>query len=351
MQIKNVLQYLESIAPPIYQEGYDNAGLLTGDKEEKVTGILCCLDATEAVIEEAISKSCNLVIAHHPIIFKGLKSITGRTYVERVIIKAIRHNIAIYAIHTNLDNVFYSGVNAKIAERLGLKNTRILVPKRGLKKLFAFVPATESDRLRNALFEAGAGAVNGVQHLSYATVGAGTTNGTGLGMVKLEVLFPVALQNDIIAILKNYAGDTSFSYDIITVENDNLEIGAGMIGTLSKPMKEKKFLKYLKDRMQVACIRHTALLGKNISKVALCGGAGGFLLNQAIREKADVFITADYKYHEFFDADGKIIIADIGHYESEQFTIQLLYEVLQQKFRNFALHCTEANTNPVNYYF
>jgi len=351
MKIKAVLKYLETIAPPTYQESYDNAGLIVGDASEPVKGVICCLDSTEAVIDEAIAKNCNLIIAHHPIVFKGLKRFNGKNYIERVVMKAIRNNIAIYAIHTNLDNMLYQGVNTRIAAQLELKNTQILAPKKNFKKLFAFGEEQLLNQLRYELFELGAGVMKGKQHLSYASLGAGTANGGGSGQVKLELLFPLDLGSSVTRILNKYSAEGKVNYDIIAVENTNALIGSGMIGELPKSMSEKSFLKYLKNKMQVTCVKHTALSGRKISKVAFCGGAGGFLLKNAIRQQADIFITADYKYHEFFDADGQIIIADIGHYESEQFTINLLHEVLTQKFSNFAAHCTEVNTNPVSYYF
>jgi len=351
MKIKAVIQYLETIAPPTYQESYDNAGLIIGDAAATVTGVICCLDSTEAVVEEAIAKKCNLIVAHHPIVFKGLKRFNGKNYIERVVMKAIRNDIAIYAIHTNLDNMLYQGVNTRIAERLELKNTQILAPKKNFKKLFAFGSEKILNQLRNELFELGAGVIQGKQHLSYASVGAGTANGKGEGKVKLELLFALALNGAVNSVLNKYAADELITFDVMAVENTNALIGSGMIGELTKPMTEKSFLKFLKNKMQVNCVKHTDLRGKRIAKVAFCGGAGGFLLKNAIRQQADIFITADYKYHEFFDADGQIIIADIGHYESEQFTINLLHEVLTQKFSNFAAHCTEVNTNPVSYYF
>lgn len=351
MKIQSVLQFLESIAPPIYQESYDNAGLIVGDASTEITDVLCCLDVTEAVVAEAIAKKCNLIVAHHPIVFKGLKRFNGKNYVERVVIKAIKNEVAIYAIHTNLDNMLYQGVNTRIAEQLGLIDTRILAPKKNLKKLNAFADEAILNNLRNDLFEAGGGTINGQQQLSYATLGVGTKEGAGKATLKLEIVFPIAIQGKIQAVLANYETNHEVISDIVAIEQTNRQIGSGMIGTLPKPMKEKAFLKQLKDKMQVTCIKHTALSGKPIQKVAFCGGAGGFLLKQAIRQKADIFITADYKYHEFFDADQRIIIADIGHYESEQFTINLLHEVLTQKFSNFAAHCTEVNTNPVSYYF
>lgn len=260
MKIAEVLSVLEAVAPPYLQESYDNAGLIVGDPVQEVTGVLCCLDSTEAIIEEAIVKGCNLVVAHHPIVFRGLKRLNGSTYIERTVIKAIRHGIAIYAIHTNLDNVFRQGVNSKIAEKLNLQHTRILAPK---------------------------------------------------------------------------AGDP--------------EIGAGLIGHLAEPVTENAFLAFTKQALQTACIRHTALRGREVRTVAVCGGAGSFLLPEALRQGADFFVTADFKYHEFFDAEGKLVIADVGHFESEQFTIELLFSILQEKFPTFALHLTNLNTNPVFY--
>jgi len=349
MKIKEVLQYLETIAPSSYQENYDNAGLIVGNANWELTGTLICLDSTEAVIEEAIDKKCNLVIAHHPIVFKGLKRFNGKNYIERTVIKAIKADIAIYAIHTNLDNVYHSGVNAKIAERLGLKKTRILAPKKQLKKLFAFIPIELSGVVKKALFEAGAGAVNQKSNISYTTIGVGTVDAQGQAVAKLEVHFPTAAEHNIVAVLEKIS--STITYDILPLENTSLTIGSGMIGNLPKAMNELAFLSFLKKTMHVTCIKHTRLLGEKIKTVAVCGGSGGFLLPQAIRQKADIFITADYKYHEFFDANERLIIADIGHYESEQFTIELLYGLLTQNFRNFAARITETNTNPVQYFF
>jgi len=349
MTIKRLIKLLESVAPPALQESYDNAGLIVGNASNTIKGVLLCLDSTEAVIDEAIRKKCNLVIAHHPIVFKGLKTITGKNYVERVIIKAIKKDIAIYAIHTNLDNVYHNGVNEKIAQRIGLVNTQILAPKKGLKKLFTFVPGSHSEKVRNALFQAGAGQVNGFEHLSYSGVGLGTQKVGGNPEVKLEVLFPATLQSTVLKALKKVHPGNNIPYDIMEVESTLNNIGAGIIGKLPKSISATAFLKRVKRKMRVRCIRHTQFLRKPIKKVAVCGGAGGFLLPNAIAAGADIFITADYKYHEFFDADGKIIIADIGHYESEQFTIDLLYEIITNKFSTFAAHCTEINSNPVKY--
>jgi dinuclear metal center YbgI/SA1388 family protein len=349
MKIKSLTSFLETIAPSSYQENYDNAGLITGNPETEISGVMVCLDSTEAVLDEAIEKGCNVVVAHHPIVFKGLKKISGRNYVERVIIKAIKNDIALYAIHTNLDNMYYQGVNTRIAEKLGLLNTRILAPKKTLKKLFTFVPTSHSEVLRRALFKAGAGLTGNSEYLSYATLGVGTRDGEGGAEVKLEVLFPSAKQGQVLKALKENHPTTHAPYDIMSVENDNIDIGSGMMGELSEAMDEMSFLKHVKSTMKAGCVRHTQLLDKPILKVAVCGGAGGFLLSSAIRQQADIFITADYKYHEFFDADSQIIIADIGHYESEQYTINLLQEIISQNFSTFAAYLTEVNTNPINY--
>ncbi|HKK76365.1 MAG TPA: Nif3-like dinuclear metal center hexameric protein [Saprospiraceae bacterium] len=331
--IQEVINHLESIAPPIYQESYDNAGLICGDASAAVTGVLTCLDSTEAIIDEAIAKSCNLVVAHHPIVFRGLKKITGRNYVERTLLKAIKNDIAIYAIHTNLDNVYRQGVNARFAERLGLNNTRILSPKANLLQLRFQIDASDLEAVRKAdqSFQGAAAVVtplvNPDQYEVRASVAAGQVSD---------------FRRAVSAFAKN-------GISTLDVQDKNDQIGSGMLGQLTEPMSELDFLHFLKERMQTHCVKHTALLGKPIQKVALCGGAGGFLLPAALRAQADIFITADYKYHEFFDADEQLIIADIGHFESEQFTIPLLKELLSNKFSNFAVYETAIRTNPVSY--
>lgn len=326
-KIKDIIQTLEGIAPPTYQESYDNAGLIVGDQDAEVSGVLTCLDSTEAVIDEAIQLNCNLVIAHHPIVFRGLKRITGKNYVERVIIKAIQHNIAIYAIHTNLDNVYCNGVNAKIGEVIGLKNTQILAPKAVLKGFIAYTFDDSTLQLYDELKAVGVIALHQQGH-------------------RLEGQFELGIQSKVVRILAAAEAHSS----ITDIDNKATKVGAGLFGTLPEPMSEESFLTHLKQVMQVGCIRYTDLRGKPIQRVALCGGAGGFLLRQAIRKKADIFITADYKYHEFFDADQKIVIADIGHFESEQFTIDLLAEIISDNFSNFAVRCTNVRTNPVHYW-
>jgi dinuclear metal center YbgI/SA1388 family protein len=363
MKVQEVISYLEMLAPPIYQESYDNAGLIVGHPDTELKGILFCLDSTEAVVDEAIQKGCNLIIAHHPIVFSGLKKFNWKGYIERTVMKAIKFDVCIYAAHTNLDNMS-NGVNAKIAEMLGLVNTHILAPKKQLlQKLYTFIPTAHADQVRNALFSVGAGTIGNYDEVSFNIVGAGTfrprkESNPFVGQigkrhyeaeVKLEVIFPKHLQSRIVRMLKKNHPYEEPAFDIITIENENREIGSGMIGELEEAVKEKTFMKFLKETMNTPVVRHTRFLNKKIKKIAVCGGSGSFLLNKAISRQADIFITADFKYHQFFDANDKIIIADIGHFESEQFTIDLFYDYISKKFSNFALHKTEVNTNPVKY--
>jgi len=362
--IKDICNYLESIAPLSLQESYDNAGLITGNLKDEVTGVLCTLDCIETVLEEAIEKNCNLVVAHHPIVFSGLKKLSGGSYIERVIIKAIKNDIAIYAIHTNLDNI-QTGVNAKICEKLQLQNTSILAPgKEKLLKLAAFVPQTHTDIVLNALGEAGAGQIGDYQNCSFSVTGEGrfqanknanpfigeTDKLEKVHEDKVEVIFPTFLKGKVLNALLHHHPYEAVAYDLYQLQNNNPTVGSGMIGKLEKAMPALDFLQYLKEKMQLKVIRHTALTDNSIQKVAVCGGSGSFLLRQALSKKADIFITADYKYHQFFDADNKIIIADIGHFESEQFTRELLFEMLNSKFNDVQLVTSTVNTNPVNYF-
>ncbi len=363
IKVKDITSFLESIAPLSYQESYDNSGLITGNGDMVVNGVLICLDSTEAVIEEAISNNFNLVIAHHPIVFSGLKKINGKNYVERTIIKAIKNDIAIYAIHTNLDNV-RNGVNAMIAEKLGLVNTKILSPKSGLlKKLVTFVPVGQAENVRSALFQAGAGSIGNYDECSFNIPGLGTFRGNELSNptlgkkgerhseneIRIECIFENFKENAILKALFIAHPYEEVAYDLYPLTNELQTVGSGMIGELPDYQTETDFLKHLKSVMKAGVIRHTALLGKKLKKIAICGGSGSFLLNSAIHSGADMLITADFKYHQFFDSDGKIVIADIGHYESEQFTIELIKSLILKKFSTFAVRITEVNTNPVYY--
>lgn len=365
MTIQEVIGYLEGIAPPALQESYDNAGLLTGDAGWTCTGVLCTLDATEEVILDAIDKRCNLVVAHHPIIFGGLKKITGRNYVEKTVIAAIRNDIAIYAIHTNLDHVI-GGVNGRMADRLDLVNRRILAPKEGtLKKLFTFVPHAQAEQVRNAIFNAGAGQIGRYSECSFGVEGTGTFKGEEgtnpfVGQpgerhqekeTRLEVIFPAWLQAAVIQALIKAHPYEEVAYDIVNLANAHPGQGSGLIGELAVPQGEMQFLGFLKERFDLHMIRHTPLTGRLIKKVALCGGAGSFLVSKALAAGADIFITGDMKYHEFFDANGRMVIADIGHFESEQFTTDLLVDILREKFTTFAVLKSGVPTNPVNYFY
>lgn len=364
MKIKEIVFFLESLAHTSLQEQYDNAGLITGDAEWDCTGIICSLDATEAVVKEAIAKKCNLVVAHHPIIFGGLKKINGKNYVEKTIITAIKNDIAIYAIHTNLDNVL-PGVSGRMAEMLGLKNVSILAQKDGtLKKLFTFAPVDQAEQVRNAIFNAGGGQISNYSECSFNTEGTGTFKAddganpfvgeTGKQHqekeIKIEVIFPAFLETIIIAALKAAHPYEEVAFDVISLANTHQGIGSGVIGELLEGFDEKQFLTNLKQIFKVPVVRHTALLNKPVKKIAVCGGAGSFLISKALAAGVDAYITADIKYHEFFEANSRMLIADIGHYESEQFTINLLQEVLELKFPTFAVLKTTMKTNPVNYF-
>ncbi len=364
MLLKTIIAEIERFAPLAYQESYDNCGLLTGHKEQEVTGALLCLDCVEASIDEAIRKKCNLIIAHHPIIFGGLKKLNGTNYVERTVIKAIQNNIAIYACHTNLDNVKL-GVNKKIADKLGLTNQHILAPKKTvLKKLVTFVPASHLETVRESLFAAGAGNIGNYDKCSFALEGTGSFRGNEnanpfigekgkLSLEKetrLELIFETVNEFSILTALKQNHPYEEVAYDIYQLENMYQDIGSGMTGELEKAVPETEFLSLLKSTFNVKTLKHTTLLNKPVKKVALCGGSGSFLLKQAINSKSDIYISSDFKYHEFFDAENRILVADIGHYETEQFTPEIFYEIISNKFPTFASYLTETNTNPVNYF-
>lgn len=364
MKLADITNYLESIAPLNYQEDYDNAGLIVGHSNDEVNAALVALDCTEQIIDEAIAKNCNLIISHHPIVFKGLKKFNGKTYVERVVLKAIKNNIALYAIHTNLDHVV-NGVSGEICKRLGISNGKILAPKSNLlKKLVTFCPTAKADEVRNALFAAGAGDIGNYSDCSFNAAGTGTFKAGAAtdpfvgekgnqhheSEIRIETIFKVQDERKILLALLEHHPYEEVAFDIYPISNKLDTVGAGMIGWLPEEMDSIDFLHLVKNQMQAKVIRHTALLSKKIKKVAVCGGSGSFLLKDAIAAGADAFITADFKYHEFFDAEQQLMICDIGHYESEQFTSNLLIDNIQEKFPNFAIRLTEHNTNPINYF-
>jgi len=365
MQIREIISLLENIAPPQLQESYDNSGLLTGNADWECSGVLVSLDATEEIVKEAVAKKCNLIVAHHPIIFGGLKKITGKNYVERTVIAAIKNDVAIYAIHTNLDNVI-NGVNGKMADRLGLVNRQVLSPKLSLlKKIIVFAPAAQADQVRSAIFAAGAGHIGNYSECSFNATGEGTFKaGEGTNPfagqigerhseneIKIEAIFPQWLERGIIKSLLAAHPYEQPAYDIIALGNSLPSTGSGLIGQLPQPIAEIDFLGIIKKAFGLEAIKHTVLTGKPVKKVALCGGAGSFLINAAIASGAGFYITSDVKYHEYFDAENRLVIADIGHYESEQYTVNLLFDILNEKYPTFATLKTETNTNPVRYFF
>lgn len=363
MRIGEITSYLESIAPKAYQENYDNSGLIVGDLDMEVEKILVSLDVTEEVIKEAIDKGCGMVIGHHPIVFSGLKQFNGKNYVERTVIKAIKNDVAIYAIHTNLDNVT-EGVNAEIARRIGVENPRILAPKKELLcKLVVFVPIDQAETVRDAIFSAGGGKVGAYDECSFNVQGEGTFSaGDGTdpfvgkkgerhteAEIRVEVILPRLIQNKVVRAMVEAHPYEEVAYDVYPLMNEYKEIGAGMVGDLPEEIETLDFLKGIKEKLGTDCIRHTKVLKNTVKRVAFCGGAGSFLLGAAKAAGADVFITGDYKYHQFFDAEEDLVIADVGHYESEQFTKDLIKELLMQKFHKFAVLLSEVNTNPINY--
>lgn len=364
MKINELIGELNQWAPPAYQESYDNARLITGNPNQELKGVLISLDCIEEVVDEAIEKNVNLIIAHHPIVFKGLKSLTGKNYVERTIIKAVKNDIAIFSIHTNLDNVI-SGVNRMICDRIGLKNCKILVPRHEtLSKLVTFVPVKDKESVLDGLYRAGLGHIGNYDECSFEVNGTGSFRpneqaNPAIGSanqreyveeVRIEGIFPSHLKNKIIKALKKSHPYEEVAYYLTSLSNENQEVGSGMVGELPKPITAEATLKLLKDKFNLSVIRHTKFHKQEIRKIAVCGGAGSFLLGHAIGAGADVFVTGDFKYHEFFDADQKIIIADIGHYESEVFTKELIYNFLKEKFANIALNLSEVDTNPINYF-
>jgi dinuclear metal center YbgI/SA1388 family protein len=363
MIVQDVINYLEELSPLAYAEDFDNVGLLVGNKSNNVNGILVTLDTLETVVDEAIDNNCNLIVSFHPIIFKGLKTLTGKSYVERVVMKAIKHDISIFAIHTALDNAL-QGVNNQICEQLGLSNRKILIPQNGsIKKLTTYIPKKNAETIREELFNAGAGAIGNYNHCSFNVEGIGTFNGNensnptigekGITQheeeIKLTVTFAKHLESKILQALFKSHPYEEVAYEITTLENKNQHIGMGMIGELESPMDETSFLNHLKLKMNSKCVRHSALLRKPIKKVAVLGGSGSFAITAAKSAGVDCFVTADLKYHDFFAAENSILLADIGHYESEQYTKNLLVAFLTEKMPNFAIILSKTNTNPVKY--
>ena len=364
MRIKDITDSIEQLAPLPYAEGFDNVGLLTGSHDWEVTGVLVTLDTLEAVVDEALEQNCNLIVSFHPIIFSGIKNFSRPGYVEKTIIKAIKNDIAIYAIHTALDNSF-QGVNDMICQQLGLRNRQILIPQPGtIRKLITFVPTEAASEVRQALFNAGAGGIGNYDNCSFNIEGTGSFRGNENSNptvgergelhfeneTQLGVTFPRHLEGRVLKALFSSHPYEEVAYEIYTLENTNQHIGMGMVGELESAMEEKEFLELLRERFFTGCIRHSAFLGKKVKKIAVLGGSGSFAIGKAKRAGADVYVTADLKYHDFYKAEGSLLLADIGHFESEQFTKNLLHTYLKKKFANFAIVLSNTNTNPIKYF-
>ncbi|MDR1984952.1 MAG: Nif3-like dinuclear metal center hexameric protein [Prevotellaceae bacterium] len=363
MKIKDVIQCIEDYAPLCYQEDFDNSGLIVGNAETETNSALLCVDITEEIIDEAISKKINFIISHHPVVFSGLKKITGQTSTQRIVAKAIKHDIALYAAHTNMDNIA-GGVNTKICEKLNLTDCKILSPRKNeLVKIAVYVPELYAEKIRNAMFDAGAGNIGAYSDCSFCTKGKGTfkagentkpfTGEKGKlhveDEIKIEMIAPKNNLSEIKkAILKNHPYE-EVAYDIYNVDNKYENAGSGMIGTLPKPMTHDEFYEMIKNVFSLKIIRSTKPVSKTISRVAVCGGAGSFLLHDAIANQADIFVSGDFKYHQFFDAENKITIADIGHFESEQFTTEIFCDIIKKNLSNFAAQIAEKNINPIIY--
>jgi len=364
MKLTHILTLLEEMAPLSYAEDFDNVGLLVGNTNQEITGILVCHDALEAVIDEAVAKNCNLVVCFHPILFSGIKKITGKNYVERAILKAIKNDIAIYAVHTALDN-HQNGVNKIFCDAIGLQHSKVLIPKENyIQKLVTYTIPENAEKLRNALFEAGAGKIGNYEDCSFSSNGMGTYMGNEASNpeigerfefveteeIKIEVTFEKHLQAKILKALFNNHVYEEVAYEIYQLENKHQNIGLGRIGELEQPLSEHDFLDLVKEKLDCGGIRHSAFTGKTIKKVAVLGGSGSFAIKNAINSGADAYLTADLKYHQFYEAENQLLLADIGHFESERYTKNYIVDFLKEKITNFAIILSEENTNPVKYF-
>ncbi|MDR2684607.1 MAG: Nif3-like dinuclear metal center hexameric protein [Prevotellaceae bacterium] len=364
MKLLEITAILEKFAPLALQENFDNSGLLIGDENAEICGALLCIDITEEVIDEAISLGFNLVIAHHPLIFKGLKKINGKNYIERCVQKAIKNDIALYAAHTNFDSVQY-GVSCKMAEKIGLENLKVLSPcKDVLVKIVTFLPVKFIENVRTAAFEAGSGHIGNYESCSFSAQGEGTFRALDgakpfLGKVgemhtetenRLEFIVPAYLADNVMLAIKDAHPYEEPAIDIFPLKNAWESVGLGVVGMLKNPMSETEFLTYIKQTFGVGVIRHSKFLNKPIVRAALCGGSGAEFINNAKRCRADIYVTADVSYHKFFEAENSLVIADIGHFESEQFTKEIFYEILLKNFKNFAVEFSKNERNAVEYF-
>ncbi|QJP34435.1 Nif3-like dinuclear metal center hexameric protein [Nonlabens sp. Ci31] len=363
MKIKDVIAHLEVLAPRFYAEDFDNTGLLTGEKTTDLTGILVTLDCLENVVDEAIDNNCNLIVSFHPIIFSGLKHLQPDDYVRKAVVKAIKNDIAIYATHTALD-LAKGGVSYRMAQEMGLNNVKTLIPKSQLiKKLVTYIPQDHFEEVKEALFAAGAGTLGNYSECSFSTDGEGTFRGNEWSKPQLgealkrstvkekalSITFLPHLEAAIKATLINFHPYEEVSFEISTLENSYQNIGMGVIGDLAEALETEEFLRKTKSVFKTGVVRSSFSRKRTIKKVALLGGSGAFAIKNALQSGADAYITADLKYHDFFQGQD-LLLCDVGHYESEQFTKNLLHEYLKEKFSNFAVLCAQARTNPVNYF-
>lgn len=364
MKVQDILNIIYETAAHSWQESYDNSGIIVGNPQAEVKKILICLDVTESVVDEAIQKNCDLIISHHPLIFHGIKKITPTGFVERALIKAIKADVAIAAMHTNLDNSA-QGVNKKIADKLGLQEAKILQPVKGkLKKLVTFCPVDQAETVRQAMFNAGAGHIGNYDSCSFNSEGTGTFKGGentnpyvgNKGVMhfekelRIETIVPDHLINSVTKAMIQSHPYEEVAYDIYPLDNIFDTVGAGMIGNLQQAVTEKAFLEHVSATFGTTFLRHSPFIEKKIQKVAVCGGSGAFLLKAAISAGADAFITADIKYHDFFEAENSLLLVDAGHYETEQFTKDLIADILRKKIPNFAVLFSEVHTNAVGYF-
>jgi dinuclear metal center YbgI/SA1388 family protein len=365
VKVQEIITLIETVAPLSLQEEYDNAGLIIGNANMDVTGALICLDVNEQIIEEAIKLNYNLIISHHPLIFKGLKKINGKNSTENCVILAIRNNLAIYAAHTNLDNVLVNGVNAALADKLHLSKRSVLRPAdKKLMKIICFVPEMHAAAVRNALCEAGAGKIGNYDSCSYNSMGYGTFKALEHANpfvgeknkihteneIRMELIFHSYQKANIIRALYNAHPYEEPAFDIISLENTSDSIGSGLMGEFENEMEISDFLNLLKTSLNASLLRFSPGNSKQIRRVALCGGSGSFLIHDAISAKVDAFITGDLKYHDFTETSGKILLVDPGHFETEQFTKDIFYDIIRKKMPKFAVRISEICTNPIKYW-
>ena len=364
MTVKDILNCITEVAPLQWQESYDNAGLQVGDLNAEAHKALICLDITEEVVDEAVAKNCDVIVSHHPLIFKGLKHLTPQSYIERAVMKAVKRDIAMISMHTNLDNS-YLGVSRVLAERLGLKNLSVLLPLEDqLKKVVVYAPLSAADKVRQAMFEAGAGCIGNYDSCSFNAQGQGSFRAGAMAHpyvgeigethfedeVRIETVVPKHALNQVITAMLKVHPYEEVAYDVYALENEFQQAGAGMVGELDAPLSETDFLTLVADVIGSPCLRHSALTGRKIQRVALCGGSGSPFMGDALRHRVDAYLTADIKYHDFFVPEGRLLLIDGGHFETEQFTKELICELIWKKFPTFAAEIAETRTNAVHYF-